>query len=199
MLVLDNRRCHDKQVLAPLGGREVVSHDSVNGVHPLPRHGRQVFVHLSASAPGDRPHRPQGDSAAAVAGQRCHPPHLVDREGLAGLQGIYKNLHRDGWSIKALDGLHRGKVVGHAQVVALTGCTMRVGKAAAARIAAGHAREVHAWVTGIMAPVELRDPVRLVYHPHERPEFYAADTGQAIWEAPGVVFAEAAYIERCPG
>ncbi|OBI29051.1 hypothetical protein [Mycolicibacter sinensis] len=123
----------------------------------------------------------------------------ANRDPYAGrLVAIYKNLHRHGWSIKALDGPHKGTVVAHAQAVALADCTMRVSQAAAARIAAGHAREVHAWVTGVMAPVVLRDPVRLVYHPHERPEFYAADTSRAIWTAPAVVFTDAAYIDRCP-
>lgn len=122
----------------------------------------------------------------------------ANRDPYAGqLVAIYKNLHRDGWSIRALDGPHKGRVVAHAKAVALTDCTMRVGQAAAARIAAGRAREVHAWVTGVMGHVALHDPVRLVYHPRERPEFYAADTGQAIWTAPSVVFTDAAYIERC--
>jgi hypothetical protein len=35
---------------------------------------------------------------------------------------------------------------------------------------------------------------RLVYRPHERPEFYLADTGAPVWIAPAVVFTDAAVI-----
>lgn len=30
--------------------------------------------------------------------------------------------------------------------------------------------------------------------PHERPEFYLADSGAMVWRAPAVVFNDAAYI-----
>jgi hypothetical protein len=54
---------------------------------------------------------------------------------------VYKNLHKGAWSIRALDGPHKGKVVGHATAVSLTDCAMHVGAAARARIANGGAHE----------------------------------------------------------
>lgn len=58
---------------------------------------------------------------------------------------------------------------------------MRVGRAAALRIANGAAREVHAWVIGTpVGQASIDDPTRLVYRPRERPEFYAAATGRTV-------------------
>lgn len=108
---------------------------------------------------------------------------------------VYRNLHRGAWSIRAEQGPHKGRLLGHATAVALTDCTMRVGRAAALRIANGAAREVHAWVIGtLVGQASIGDPTRLVYRPHERPEFYAAATGRTVWTAPRVIFTDRAYI-----
>ena len=108
---------------------------------------------------------------------------------------VYKNLHKGAWSIRGLDGPHKGKVVGHATAVSLTDCAMHVGAAARRRIANGAAREVHAWIVGTLAPVELQRPQRISYRPYQRAEFFIVDTGQPIWTAAAVVFTDAAYIE----
>lgn len=115
--------------------------------------------------------------------------------GTAPQVAVYRNLHRQAWSIRAEHGPHRGRLLGHASAVALTDCTMRVGRAAALRIAHGAAREVHAWVIGtLVGEASIADPTRLVYRPHERPEFYAAADGHAVWTAPAVIFTDCAYI-----
>ena len=115
--------------------------------------------------------------------------------GTAPRVAVYKNLHRGAWSIRAEHGPHKGLLIGHASAVALTDCTMRVGRAAALRIAHGAAREVHAWVIGtLVGDASIPDPTRLVYRPHERPEFYATATGRAVWSAPAVIFTDCAYI-----
>ena len=63
------------------------------------------------------------------------------------------------------------------------------------RIAAGAAREVHAWVIGTLGDVRLATPTRLTYRPHERAVFFRLDTGAAVWTAPAVLFTDAAWIE----
>ena len=42
---------------------------------------------------------------------------------------VYFNLHRHCWSIKALEGPQRGRVVAHAQRVNLSGCHFKVSEA----------------------------------------------------------------------
>lgn len=107
---------------------------------------------------------------------------------------VYKNLHRGAWSIRALDGPHKGRVVAHAQAVALTDCHMHVNERAQRRIAAGAPREVHAWIAGRLSHVELSAPQRLSYRPHQRAAFVVVATGEPIWTAPAVIFTDAAYI-----
>ncbi|WP_157680449.1 hypothetical protein [Mycobacterium dioxanotrophicus] len=107
---------------------------------------------------------------------------------------VYRNLHKGAWSIKALDGPHKGTVVAHAQVVGLLDCAMHVRIAAQQRIAAGAAREVHAWIVGRLSEVTLDQPTRLVYRPHERPEFYLAITGRPVHTAAAVLFTDHAYV-----
>ncbi|MGV7398730.1 hypothetical protein PJK47_21000 [Mycobacterium kansasii] len=82
---------------------------------------------------------------------------------------VYKNLNRGAWSIRAQDGPHKGKVVGHADAVSIVDCTMHVGRAAQARIAAGQPRQVHAWIIGRLSPGTLDAPRRLVYRPPRAP------------------------------
>ena len=50
--------------------------------------------------------------------------------GTAPRVAVYRNLHRGAWSIRAEHGPHKGLLIGHASAVALTDCTMRVGRAA---------------------------------------------------------------------
>lgn len=108
---------------------------------------------------------------------------------------VYKNLHRGAWSVRALDGAFKGRVVAHADSAGLVRAQMHVNQRAAARIAAGAAREVHAWVIGTLAEVTLTNPARLTYRPHQRAVFFLADTGVAVWTAPAVLFTAAAWVE----
>jgi hypothetical protein len=43
---------------------------------------------------------------------------------------VYTNLHMAAWSIRALDGPRKGRVVAHAQALALTICDMHVNEGA---------------------------------------------------------------------
>lgn len=108
---------------------------------------------------------------------------------------VYKNLHRGAWSVRAINGPFKGKVVAHAERVGLVHAHMHVNERAQRRIAAGAAREVHAWVIGTLGNVVLTAPTRLTYRPHQRPAFFLADTGSAVWTAPAVLFTDAAWVE----
>jgi hypothetical protein len=108
---------------------------------------------------------------------------------------VHKNLHKEEWAIRALDGPHKGTVVGYANRVGLTGAHMHVGEKARLKIAAGAARSVHSWVIGTLADVTLTAPRRITYRPHERGEYFCVDDGRAVWHAAAVLFTDAAYIE----
>ncbi len=109
---------------------------------------------------------------------------------------VYRNLHRGVWSLRALDGPCSGHVVAHADSVGLLNTRMHVNERAARRIAAGAVREVHAWIIGTLGEVVLANPTRLTYRPHQRPVFFVADTGKAVWTSPAVLFTDgAAWVE----
>lgn len=121
-----------------------------------------------------------------VQGRDPYAGHLVN---------VYRNLHRGAWSIRAVDGPHRGRVVAHATAIVLTDARMHVNARAQRRIAAGAAREVHAWITGVLvSQAVVPAAMRITYRPHVRAEFFIADTGQGIDHAPLVLFTDAAYI-----
>ncbi len=121
---------------------------------------------------------------------------LPGRDPWAGTRvAVYKNLHRGAWSVRAVDGPHKGRVVAHAESVGLLHAQMHVNERAQRRIADGAAREVHAWVIGTLGEVSLADPRRLTYRPHQRAVFFLADTGTAVWTAPAVLFTDAAWVE----
>jgi hypothetical protein len=140
---------------------------------------------------------------------------INDRTPNGVLVCVYKNLaSRDPkrqWSVKALEGPHKGLKVAEGESVTLVGVRPFVREATRQRIlsggrggAAGHRghREVHAWLIGRMVDeLSLEAPARVTYHPFERGEFFYAADGRAFTSASAVVFAAdgSAYVEggRC--
>lgn len=61
---------------------------------------------------------------------------------------VYFNLHRKVWSIKALDGEHRGRVVAHATYVQLRDVTCKVSEAGRQRVIREQRKNVHAGLVG---------------------------------------------------
>ncbi|AHJ88728.1 hypothetical protein PBI_RHYNO_70 [Mycobacterium phage RhynO] len=89
----------------------------------------------------------------------------------------YRNLHRDRWSIKALSGPHKGKVVGHADEVVIVGCQLKVSEAGRQRVIAERKKNVHAGVVGTATDPEdmslgpLVKRRKLSYNPYKAPTF----------------------------
>jgi hypothetical protein len=61
---------------------------------------------------------------------------------------VYRNLRKNCYSIKALEGAMKGKVIAHAKTVTLTECRFKVSKAGQARVRATGQKNVHAGVQG---------------------------------------------------
>lgn len=47
---------------------------------------------------------------------------------------VYKNLHKDCWSVKALEGENKGKVILHSNDLSLEHCEFRVQKGGQAKV-----------------------------------------------------------------
>ena len=50
------------------------------------------------------------------------------------------------------------------------------------------------WIAGRLSEVTIDHPTRVVYRPHERPEFYLPNTGHGVHTAPAVLFTDHAYV-----
>ena len=80
---------------------------------------------------------------------------------------VYRNLHKDTWSLMATEGPQKGRVIGYANEVLIGSPTLTVGEASRQRAIREHSRNVHAFVVGTV--LEPRRPeeglTRVRYNP----------------------------------
>ena len=98
----------------------------------------------------------------------------------------YRNLHRQCWSVKALEGPFKGKVIYHASDITLAWCDFKVSKAGRQRVLREQKKNVHAGVQGYMSDydsipyvngVALEDvdyDVPVTYNPYKYDSFVDA-------------------------
>jgi hypothetical protein len=103
---------------------------------------------------------------------------------------VHFNLHSLDWSIVAMDGPDKGRVIGHASRVTLTDCTFRVSEASRQKVIAKRCRSVHAWIHGLLAPTVPAPPdaTGFTYNPYRAPTFTRRDNGAPITSASKVWF-----------
>lgn len=75
---------------------------------------------------------------------------------------VYFNLHKKCFSIKALEGAMKGKVIAHRDVVVLENCKFKVSEAGRQRVLREKRKNVHAGVTGVWDEVSKRDEADFV-------------------------------------
>lgn len=61
---------------------------------------------------------------------------------------VYRNLHKAKYSIKALDGRHKGKVIGYGNRLTMTQCQFKVSEPGRQRVLSSGHKNVHAGVVG---------------------------------------------------
>lgn len=84
---------------------------------------------------------------------------------------VYFNLHRKVWSIKALSGPDKGRVVAHAYQVSLRDVTGRVSAAGRARVLAEGRKNVHAGLVGTLTGYAVSEA-----------------EGYAAWDGPAITY-----------
>ena len=67
---------------------------------------------------------------------------------------VYYNLHKHMWSIKALEGPNKGRVVAHSRHVLLAGARGKVSEAGRQRVLREKRKNVHAGITGYLIHME---------------------------------------------
>lgn len=67
---------------------------------------------------------------------------------------VYFNLHTHLWSVKSLEGAHKGLVVAHAGRILLTDVSFKVNEKARLNVLRKQCKNVHAFVIGHLAAIE---------------------------------------------
>lgn len=67
---------------------------------------------------------------------------------------VYRNLNKGGWSILAMSGENKGRVVAHVDYVTLESVDFVISKAGLARAQASKVRNVHSYAQGILNSLE---------------------------------------------
>jgi hypothetical protein len=105
---------------------------------------------------------------------------------------VYFNLHRKCWSIKALEGENKGRVIGHAKALYLYEVTAKVSEAGRQRVLKERKKNVHAGLVGNLLCVSkdsqlwdqfpyygeaynLSDSSRITYNPYRFETFVSVD------------------------
>ena len=116
---------------------------------------------------------------------------------------VYYNLHKKCWSIKALEGKDKGRVIAHKDAVLLFDTTPKVSQAGRKRVLREKRKNVHAGIVGDWLPdtmgndISLDDKVafnQVTYNPYKYENFvYKADEtcytgGEITWMTYGKVF-----------
>jgi hypothetical protein len=101
---------------------------------------------------------------------------------------VYKNLHKGCFSVKAMEGSMKGRVIAHVDSIKLTDCQLKVSQAGRARVLRTRQKNVHAGVRGEWSmkkeSTQLTDKMTKVrYNPYEVSTFVEAATGNPVLAA----------------
>lgn len=87
---------------------------------------------------------------------------------------VYYNLHKHCWSVKALEGPNKGRVIAHKDHVNLVACTFKVSQRGRERVLRERKKNVHAGVIGYLAPgaIPVDDScIEITYNPYKYTTF----------------------------
>lgn len=113
---------------------------------------------------------------------------------------VYYNLHRKLWSVKALEGENKGRVIAHAEAVLLADASGKVSEAGRQRVLREKRKNVHAGIVGTLAGLDgeaiqgLVDIVHgqrgtygmITYNPYKYKSFVWVQGGRPFDKAPSV-------------
>ena len=101
---------------------------------------------------------------------------------------VYWNLHKDCWSVVALEGDRKGRVVTHADKVLLRGATFAVQPAGRDKVRREGKKNVHAFVRGEWMAALAQGKARrsVMYNPYKFETFVFADNQEPVFAAKSV-------------
>ncbi len=103
---------------------------------------------------------------------------------------VYWNLHKGKWSVKAMEGENKGRVIARVDGIALKNASFRVSRAGRERVIREQRKNVHAGVVGEWIQGEdFFGTARVTYNPYKYETFVLADDPtQVIRDAERVNF-----------
>jgi hypothetical protein len=104
---------------------------------------------------------------------------------------VYFNLHKKVWSVRALEGEHKGRVVQHATSLCLANCVFKVSEAGRQRVLREKQKNVHAGIAGTLVsapPHGVNIGRRITYDPYKYATFVDANTLEPQFGAAWVCF-----------
>ncbi len=109
---------------------------------------------------------------------------------------VYFNLHKKLWSVRALEGPDRGRVIAHTHDLHLRDCVFKVSEAGRQRVLRERCKNVHAGVVGTLVdgalPAAVTCTRRITYDPYRFASFVDAVSLAPLFSAHWTVFSERA-------
>lgn len=103
---------------------------------------------------------------------------------------IYKNLHKDCWSIR-----HKGKVIRYCHKATLKNCRFVVQPAGRAKVLREQRKNVHAFVRGeLVDRAIIKNSKEVSYNPYYQDHFYVKEDKSPIYQADKVRFTKDTVI-----
>jgi hypothetical protein len=101
---------------------------------------------------------------------------------------IYWNLHKNVWSVKALDGPKKGKVVAHAKTLLIENAEFKVSERGRQRVIKERSKNVHAGVVGTVVAMDAifdvsHSDTQVSYNPYKSDTFYTVPNGYGVSHA----------------
>ena len=93
---------------------------------------------------------------------------------------VYFNLHKKMFSVVALEGDSRGRVIAHETEVKLTNATFKVSEAGRQRVIREQRKNVHAYVVGTLTDTVKNCDQAVTYNPYKYSSFVYKDTESKI-------------------
>lgn len=104
---------------------------------------------------------------------------------------VYFNLHKKLWSVRALEGPDKGRVVRHTTALCLVNCVFKVSEAGRQRVLREKQKNVHAGIVGVVTespPPGLQACCRVTYNPYRFSTFVDAESLAPLHQAACVTF-----------
>lgn len=101
---------------------------------------------------------------------------------------VYRNLHKDCFSVKALEGPQRGRVIMRVKSLCISSAKFKVSQSGREKVLALKQKNVHAGVVGELCDMNLQLTNEVTYNPYKSDTFYLKSTEGPIHSANFVIF-----------